>query len=209
VIYFANPCTDEVRDEMSAGRLGCIITPEQRNVVFPGDGWDVIADNGCFSGRWEQRSWFRWLLDLPRTVRFVVCPDVFDPSGRPCHDETVERWRRLAPMIYRHGFTPAFVCQVGATATNVPGDAPVLFLGGTTQWKLGAEASRITAAHKLDRWVHMGRVNSKRRFDAGRSMGCHSCDGTYLTYGPDTNLPKLMGWLAEQERAPMLWEMSA
>jgi hypothetical protein len=206
--YYANPCTETVRDAMSAGVLGCIITPEQGNVTFPDDGWDVIADNGSFSRRWEYRAWLAWLLDLPRSIRFAVAPDVFDPTGGPCHAETLERWRRYGPMIERHGFTPAFVCQIGSTPTSVPTDAPVLFLGGTTAWKLGPVASAITATHRRERWVHMGRVNSLRRFRAARSMGCHSADGTYLTYGPDVNLPRLLGWLDDQARQPMLWEAS-
>jgi hypothetical protein len=29
-------------------------------------------------------------------------------------------------------------------------------------------------------------------------MGCHSADGTFLAYGPNRNLPKLLlDWLAE------------
>jgi hypothetical protein len=43
--------------------------------------------------------------------------------------------------------------------------------------------------------VHMGRVNSERRFKYAASIGCDSCDGTFLTYGPDVNLPRLMAWL--------------
>lgn len=205
VIYYANPSTEQIRDCMAAGQLGCIITPEQGNTTFP-DEWDVIADNGCFSGRWTERKWMTWLLDVPRTVRFVVAPDVFHLDGTPCHDETLQRWRRFGPLLERHGFTPAFVCQVGAEPTNVP-DAPVLFLGGTTEWKLGPHAWAITAAAKAEgRWVHMGRVNSQKRLDTARAMGCDSVDGTYLTFGPDTNLPKLLGWLNHAHQQPMLFE---
>jgi hypothetical protein len=190
---------------MAAGLLGCITTPDQGNKHFP-DEWDVIADNGCFSGRWTHDRWFRWLLDLPRSIRFAVAPDVFDPSGAPCHDATLERWRTYGPLIERHGFTPAFVCQVGALPNNVP-DAPVLFLGGTTAWKLGHHATAITAAAKAQgRWVHMGRVNSRRRIRAARAMGCDSADGTFLTYGPNKNFPRLMSWLRDADDAPMLWE---
>lgn len=191
---------------MMAGDLGCITTPYQGNVTFP-DEWDVIADNGCFSQKWTEKHWFDWLLDLPRTVRFAVCPDVFDPTGAPAHEPTLERWRTYAPRMRRHGFTPAFVCQVGCTLDTVPDDAEVLFLGGTTEWKLGPEAWRITQGRGC-RWVHMGRVNSKRRFDTARAMGCDSVDGTFLTFGPDINLPRLMAWLNAADSTPMLWEAS-
>lgn len=206
MIYYANPSTEAIRDCMSAGQVGCIITPHQGNVTFP-DEWDVIADNGCFSGKWTERHWSNWVLGVPRTVRFVVAPDVFYDDGSPCHDETFARWQRFGPMLARHGFTPAFVCQVGATPDTLPDDAPVLFLGGTTEWKLGAHAWAITAHAKREgRWVHMGRVNSQRRLDTARAMGCDSADGTYLTFGPDVNLPRLLRWLDDARRQPMLTE---
>lgn len=205
VKYFANPCTEAARDQMSAGRIGCIVTPDQGNCTFALDGWDVIADNGCFSRRWNERRWLAWLLDLPRALRFAVVPDVFDPTGAPCHDATVERWRRYGPLVERHGFTPAFVCQIGSTPETIPGDAPALFLGGTTSWKLGPVAAAIAARHG-DRWIHMGRVNSLRRMRAARSMGCHSVDGTFLTFGPDRNLPELLSWVDDQRIRPQLWE---
>ena len=196
MIYYANPSTDAVRDEMSARRLGCIVTPSQGNRTFPGDGWDVIADNGCFSARWTAGSWWPWLVDQPRAVRFAVAPDVVDLTGRPTHEATLDRWGLWGPRMERHGFTPAFVCQVGATADNIP-DAEVFFLGGTTEWKLGADAWAVAAeAKRRGAWVHMGRVNSERRMVTALEMGCDSCDGTFLTYGPDTNLPRLQRYLA-------------
>lgn len=204
MIYYANPSTEPIRDLMAAGRLGCIVTPHQGNTTFP-DEWDVMADNGCFSAKWEHHHWLSWLLSLPRSVRFVVAPDVY--RGEPSdHRETLARWNDYGALIERHGFTPAFVCQIGSTPNNVP-DAPVLFLGGDDAWKLGTPAWEIAKAHQ-DRWIHMGRVNSFRRFETARTLGCDSCDGTYLTWGPDTNLPKLLSWLVKSERAPMLWEAS-
>jgi hypothetical protein len=208
VIYYANPCSGAVADLMSARRLGCITTPKQGNVTFPDDGWDVIADNGCFSDRWDARGWADWLRLLPRSVRFAVCPDVFDPRGEPCHQQTRDRWDQYSGMIRRHGFTPAFVCQVGCdTYADVPDDAEVLFIGGTDRYKMGTEMWGIARRAHIDgRWVHMGRVNSNKRFRTARTMLCDSVDGTYLIKGPDTNLPKLLGWLEDQDRAPMLWE---
>jgi hypothetical protein len=69
-------------------------------------------------------------------------------------------------------------------------------LGGTTTWKLSTAAARLTAqARRHGLWVHMGRINSRRRLRHAAAIGCHSADGTYLAYGPDKNLPKLLGWL--------------
>jgi hypothetical protein len=206
VIYFANPSTDDIRDQIAAGALGCITTPKQGNVTFPGE-WDVIADNGCFSSKWDHKSWIDWLVDLPRTVRFAVCPDVFFPSGAPCHEQTLERWERYGGMIERAGFTPAFVLQNGATPDNLP-DAPVLFIGGDDAYKLGPVVWDIAQRYAGERWIHMGRVNSLRRFRTARTLGCRSADGTFLTFGPDKNLPRLLAMLDDQDREPMLWEAS-
>lgn len=52
----------------------------------------------------------------------------------------------------------------------------------------------------------MGRVNSLRRLRLAQAMGCDSADGTYLAYGPDRNLPRLLGWLREINCQGALWE---
>jgi hypothetical protein len=36
-----------------------------------------------------------------------------------------------------------------------------------------------------------------RRLRYATSIGCHSADGTFLAFGPDRNLPRLLGWLTE------------
>jgi len=207
-MYYANPSTEAIRDAMTAGDLGCITTPAQGNVTFPDD-WDVIADNGCFSDRWTERRWESWLLDQSRSARFAVCPDVVDLTGTPSHEPTLERWHRYAPMMHRHGFAVAFVAQVGATPDTIPPDCDAVFIGGPTEWKLGDTAAAIVrSARAAGKWVHMGRVNSRRRFDAARQMGCDSVDGTFLTFGPDVNLPRLLRWVTSARRSPMLWEVT-
>lgn len=204
MIYYANATTLPVRDAMMAGKLGCINTPASGNITFPGE-FDVMLDNGCFSDKWEERTWWNWLIDHHREVRFAVAPDVFDPNGGPCHEETLERWRYWAPKMERCGYTPAFVCQIGSTYENVPEDAKVLFLGGTTEWKEGDEAKLITqTAKQQGRWVHVGRVNSFRRLEMVHQWGADSADGTYLTFGPNTNLPKLLNWLERVNSQPVI-----
>ncbi len=50
----------------------------------------------------------------------------------------------------------------------------------------------------------MGRVNSRVRMGIAEWFGCDSVDGTYLAYGPDRNLRKLLRWLDELDDQPSL-----
>jgi EAL domain-containing protein (putative c-di-GMP-specific phosphodiesterase class I) len=82
----------------------------------------------------------------------------------------------------------------------------VLFVGGTTEWKLGLEARGLVAeAKRRGKHVHMGRVNSEKRLRYAAAIGCDSADGTCLTRGPDVNLPKVLAWLrAVNEQPPLI-----
>jgi hypothetical protein len=63
------------------------------------------------------------------------------------------------------------------------------------EWKLGAAARLLVREAKArGKRVHMGRLNSETRHDYARHIGCDSVDGTYLVFGPDKNLPKLLSW---------------
>ena len=75
------------------------------------------------------------------------------------------------------------------------GQLDVLFVGGTTEWKLGPDARGLTAAaRERGKRVHMGRVNSERRYRYAKAIGCDTADGTYLTFGPDLLLPDVLAW---------------
>jgi hypothetical protein len=43
-------------------------------------------------------------------------------------------------------------------------------------------------------WVHMGRVNSWRRYSYAAGLGIDSVDGTLLAHGPDLHLPRVLAW---------------
>lgn len=73
-----------------------------------------------------------------------------------------------------------------------------LFIGGTTEWKLSqAVENLIDEAKRQGKKVHVGRVNSRQRFRRFVTLGADTADGTYLKFGPDTNLPKLLSWTNE------------
>lgn len=202
MLYLANPCTPKVRDAMAAGHLGWMATPAQGNTWLPGVQW--AADNGCFgSGYPGDAAWLSWLTehpDRPQCV-FATAPDVIGDAAAT--------WRRSVPFlpaIRDLGIPAALVAQDGLTADDLDWSAfDALFIGGTTEFKLGAAARGIAAeALARGKWLHMGRVNSFRRLEYARYIGCDSIDGTYLTFGPDTNLPKLLGWLRQGETQGVL-----
>lgn len=74
-----------------------------------------------------------------------------------------------------------------------------------TDWKLGLAARQLVAEAKArGKWVHMGRVNSEKRFRYAAAIGCDSVDGTYLKAGPDVNLPHVLAWVRGVEGQTVL-----
>lgn len=193
-LYMANPCGASTVEAMTAGVIGFIDTPAQGNTRPAGVTW--CADNGCFGkGYPGDAAWIAWLAKNAHdagTCLFATAPDVVgDAAG------TLARSAPFLPVIRALGYKAALVAQDGLENLPVPwDDFDVLFIGGSTEWKLGPQARALTAeAKRRAKWVHMGRVNSLKRFRYAEVIGCDSVDGTYLTFGPDQNLPKLMGWI--------------
>lgn len=179
---------------MSAGLLACIVTPKQGNAIP--DGALLCADNGCFGkGYPGDDAWWAWLQTLPaERVEFAVAPDVVGDAAA-----TLTRSRPWLGKIRSLNIPAAFVAQDGQEALPVPWDEfDVLFIGGSTAWKLGLHAAGLTGQAKArGKRVHMGRVNSLQRLRYAKHIGADSADGTFLTFGPDQNLPKVLGWLRD------------
>jgi len=180
---------------MTAGRIGCIVTPKQGNRLPQGTRWS--ADNGCFGAGYPgDAAWLAWLGTYTPEERarchFAVAPDVVGDAKA-----TLDRSMPWLPKIRALGYPAAFVAQDGLEHLNIPWDAfDVLFIGGTTAWKLGPAARQLVAQAKaLGKWVHAGRVNSQRRYVYMAAIGCDSADGTYIAFGPDRNLPQVLAWL--------------
>ena len=183
---------------MLDGRLGFIDTPAQGN-KRP-DGVKFCIDNGCFSDRWDEAKWWRFLTDnahAAATCLFAVAPDVVGDAAA-----TLDRSMPWMPKIRALGYRVAFVAQDGLESLTVPwDDFDVLFIGGTTEWKLGPQARALVADAKArGKWVHMGRVNSERRYRYAHAIGCDSVDGTFLTFGPDVLLPRLLSWARVEDQ---------
>lgn len=222
MLYLVNPSTRAIREEIEGLRLGAIMTPRQGNRL-PAAGW-YAADNGCGPGKNGKagtgypgdEAYLRFLMKLddadgadpcdPDRARclFAVAPDVVANA-----EATL---RRSAPMLkaIRHytSHPAALVAQDGLEHMRVPWDEfDCLFVGGSTQWKLSPAAARLVAeARDRGKHTHMGRVNSEERMKHAASIGCDSCDGTFLTFGPDQNLPAVRAWDRGVNTQVSLWD---
>ena len=154
-------------------------------------------DNGAWPAHLNDRAWDEgaWRHHL-RTVAlggeaplWVVVPDVV--GNRTA---TLERWPVYVDEVKGYGWPPAFAAQDGMTPSDVPDDAEVVFLGGSTDWKLGA----------LARWgrafpgrLHVARVNTYKRLVLCYQAGAISCDGTGWGRGSQQQLAGLKRFIEE------------
>lgn len=138
-------------------------------------------DNGAFS-KFNGEAFKRLLKkhsERRHLCQFVAAPDVVGSAIR-----TLECFHHWLPNL--HGWPVALVAQDGQENLPIPWDhIQAIFIGGSTSWKLGDKAKQIIkAAQVLDKWVHVGRVNTPGRFEYFEEMGVDSIDGSGLArYG--------------------------
>lgn len=203
MLYLANPCGAAVIDAMQAQQIGYIDTPAQGNRRPKGVTW--CADNGCFGkGYPGDEQWLAWLTKNAHAAAdclFATAPDVVGDARA-----TLARSVPWLSKIRELGYPAALVAQDGLENLDVPWDEfDVLFIGGSTEWKLGdAARDLVKEAKARGKRVHMGRVNSLRRYRYAEAIGCDTVDGTFLTFGPDKNLGRLRGWINNLETQPQL-----
>lgn len=181
-------------------QLGHLIGPEPgawRTPFLP-----YALDNGAF-GAWKAGDRFRqvpWIGLLDKAAehaaaggappRWILVPDVV--ANR---EETLAKWRgwHLTLRRWYPGWALAFAVQDGMTVEDVPADADVVFIGGTTLWKrrnIGRFSARFPR-------VHVGRINSYKWLWVCAELGVESCDGTGWLRGDQDQLDGLRRFLAE------------
>jgi hypothetical protein len=188
-------------------RLGWLMSP---------DGWrqppswmPYALDNGAYGAwkngtPWDEGS-FMELLERARKSHFplwVVVPDVVMDR-----DATLAKWGEWVPRIRTVlPHTPlAFAVQDGMTKEDVPGDADIVFVGGSTEWKW---KYLRTWTENFPR-VHVARVNSERLLWMADDAGAVSCDGTGWMRGGEERLLELEHYLeisSGRGRAQMVME---
>lgn len=192
-IYLSGALRAELWDRVDL--FGALLTPEGGNKLPAGVMWG--SDTGCFnpkvSARFKLDKYLAWLAGKsPRSCLFATAPDVVGDAPA-----TLARSIEALPAIRALGFPAALVAQDGLENLPVPWSTfDCLFIGGTTDWKLGAGARVLAVeAKRRGKWLHVGRVNSYTRVAyCAEALDADSVDGTFLKYGPAVNLPRLRGW---------------
>lgn len=189
-------------------RLGWLLSPDAGWKNPPA--WMPYAlDNGAFAAWSNKREWdehrFVDLLDRAKLTAmplWVAVPDVVADAK-----STIAKWHEWVPRINEISrFVLAFVVQDGMTVADVPLDAQVIFVGGTTEWKW--RHLRMWTKH-FNR-VHVGRVNSERLLWMAHDAGAESCDGTGWFRGDQKQVAGLERYLrlstGEDKRPQMVMD---
>lgn len=187
--------------------FGFLVTPRSGSVheiTATGKVWGV--DNEAFGG-WSRAKELSFSKLLGRicehrphaALKFVACPDVVADCKL-----TRERFDRWQPIVAACKLPVAYVFQDGET--DVPWSRiDSLFVGGSTEWKLSAETdAAIAEAKRLGKWVHVGRVNTRKRIRHFWEVGVDSIDGTTFSKWPDKYFPLGLRWLKQMEAQPSL-----
>lgn len=177
-------------------RLGRLIQPRHTSSIelTAAAGIPWAADNDCFQGL-DEVAFVRMLdriAGLPGCL-FATVPDVVGDASA-----TLAMFERWAPELERRGIPAGYVAQDGATVESTPWERiAAVFIGGTDDYKLGPNAARLAReAKRRGKWVHWGRVNTRKRFDLIRATGAaDSFDGSKWARWRKTYLPTALEWL--------------
>lgn len=135
-------------------------------------------DNGAFANfnATDFRSLLKRMEPDRKDCRFVAVPDVVGSARR-----TVEVFEHWYPEL--RTWPLAIVAQDGAADLPLPWSrVAAVFIGGSTEFKLSTEAVHIIkAAQAMQKWVHVGRVNTPLRLQKFEKLGVDSIDGTGLS----------------------------
>ena len=162
------------------GRVGHLFSPRPGRVPCgPFSFMPFALDNGAYAAgdNWDESEWFKlldWAKLSGQVPAWALVPDVVGDRLR-----TLRKWDLYRSRLARYGWPLAFAVQDGMVSSDVPTDAQVVFVGGSTAWKWRTMAEWCRDFPR----VHVGRVNSWRRLWQCHDAGAASCDGTGWTRG--------------------------
>jgi len=182
IAYATRTGTRRNRKAMFAAGWGFFLTPDAHSL---GD-WKgrIAVDNGAWSAYQKGEDWSpdRFVPLVERygaASDFVVAPDIVAGGAASLALSLIWLARLLetCPRVLipvQDGMVPADVEEYLDERVGV-------FVGGSTDWKLGAMRSFCALAARRGAWSHVGRVNSVRRINLCLSSRATSFDGTSVS----------------------------
>ena len=151
---------------------GQLLTPLTR---YRNCGGVFAVDNGAFS-RFDREAFVALLnrdMDQRKQCLWVAVPDVVGSARR-----TLEIWRHGRDVAA--GWPLALVAQDGIENLDIPWDEmAAVFIGGRDPWKDSQAALDVVRCAKvLGKQVHVGRVNTPKRYKLYAAAGADTCDGS-------------------------------
>lgn len=186
------------------GRIAHLYSPDGWRRPKPFVGYAL--DNGRFSKTWQADTYWQMLdaaAQADAMPMWALVPDVVGDR-----DGTLREWDTYAPRVQSYGWPMAFAVQDGMTMNDVPQDAAVVFVGGTTAWKRRTLSMWCAAFVR----VHVGRINTNQWLWECHEAGAESCDGTGWFRGDQAQLAGLRSYLDRTSkglgnpRGSKLWE---
>lgn len=197
MVTSAQPSLERDHGAPERPHLGRLVQPRHTSSVekTASSGMPWAADNDCFQGL-KTEQFVRMLdrlagCELERCA-FVTAPDVVGDAVA-----TLEAFEVWAPELERRGLPVGLVAQDGLELERVPWDRiAAVFVGGSDDYKLGAGAAELARqAVARGKWVHWGRVNTRRRFDhIVATRAATSFDGSKWARWRTTYLEVGLGW---------------
>lgn len=174
------------------GLVGNLFSPGSSCTVWPFAPYAL--DNGAFVAwskqqQWNETVWLKFLDNAtkkPYPPMWGLVPDVVTDR-----DRTLEMWEKYSPLVRAAGFKAAFAVQDGMQIGDVPCNADLVFVGGSTQWKWQTMEMWCEAFPR----VHVGRVNSYGKLLRCFKAGAESTDGTGWFIGRGREVLSLMDFL--------------
>lgn len=177
------------------GNLGHLYSPGG-GTRSPRQWLPYCLDNAAFIAFTKKQPWDEvaflkhtaFYVSLPQKPRWLAVPDVVGDK-----DATLKNWGKWADRLRREfGIPLAFCAQDGMSPDDVPADADVVFIGGSTDWKRWA----IFPFCRHHKRVHVGRINTERWLWFCHDAGAESSDGTGWFRGDPKQTAGLENYLA-------------
>jgi hypothetical protein len=183
MLYLSGARNPHNAEYIDSGEIGLLYTLASGYRLKGAAVWAM--DNGCFANKYPGDDAYLRALDSLEEHRdrclFVAARDVVGDA-----DATLAFLPGASEAIRGKGWPVALVGQDGMEALDIPwGLCDWLFVGGSTEWKLGPGARLLVErAQAAGKKVHVGRVNSWKRYSIFAKLGCDTADGTLLAFNP-------------------------